>query len=44
MVRGKHRKRWERKVGEKEEWVHEKIRLRNYRYHCDQEEKRIPME
>jgi hypothetical protein len=44
MVRGKHRKRWERKVGEKGGWVHGKTRLRNDRYHCDQDEKRSPME
>jgi hypothetical protein len=39
MVMGKHGKRWEIKVGEKGEWLHEKTRLRNDRYHCDQDKK-----
>jgi hypothetical protein len=44
MMRGKYGKRWEIKVGEKGGWVNGKTRLRNDRYHCDQDKKRIPME
>jgi hypothetical protein len=43
MVRGRHRKRLERKVGKTVGWVHGKKRLINERYHCDKDEKRIPM-
>jgi hypothetical protein len=44
MVRGKQRKRWERKVGKNGRWVRGKTGLINDRYHCDEEKKRSPME
>jgi hypothetical protein len=40
IVREKHRKRWQIKVGEKGGWVHGKTRLRNDRYQYDWEKKR----
>jgi hypothetical protein len=36
MVRGKNRKRWEIKVGEKGRSFHGKTNVINYRYHCVQ--------